>query len=942
MSQTKSQTKNSSTSAPVNRAGTARSGLAGFDFQADNRRFMAEHAAGATREARNQARAYGVSIVPADVAPEQVHWQVIGVRHLTGPENRRRHNAYIETLDEHGNRVQNPNLRIGWTWENKTDGPAEPKRLDKPTNEPATDIPLEKSMTVTLWLEGDGPSDQVQGLHTRHPDEDEGNTIGHHSYYIVFQRGRKQSVPDDLLNLDPVDADDTKGIDGNVDGANGTSSNNGHSSDNSGNGQTGSPGGAQRLGRGRLKMGQRRTLRAKEKIGIDANAPILPDGQIAARVIDPAIIADTGVGWVRLNFIRGPWRGPHDTTRHHGRTWLEAYRQIVAGLRGRGLQIYGLVGHEIVHDAPGDQFRHRVEGPLSNEWIGQYTETFAQVAELFHEDVAFFETFNEPDDWHDPHEQWKRNWIHPTWLAVMLQAIHDRVQAKPQLRDIRIISGPVEGFDVNDNAGVGYLEQVYHFGKERLGWDSAGKPIPFDGIGYHLYIAEGERSNVGSALRQKYQNYMSQMRGLIQREDPGKPIFVSEIGWRNDGGLEHLQQEALVATVDAITEDDGVALGFWFCTQDFPGKPYGIYQEHGLSPTHRNRCYGELQQQCARTVNGATVTTTAAAPKETSDKEVIQPVGAPQLDHATYVQESDRIKDYTVFDAGAPFEQQWSMTNSGSTTWGPGYQLRHVDGFRLGAPLAVPVPACAPGQRVAIPVPFVAPHEPGSYMSTWQLANAGGQPFGQRVWTVISVSVEEGFVEMPGAAPRGMEREPTGRGAEQTLSRSPQPMSPIPGRPLAEADPELYAAWRDHMRRGFENNQTMFEQVLAGFMNPYWTTVWMYRILFGVGVAAFVVAAVMAYSGLGATTTAIFGGLSVVSFVGYFLSRPLQALEENLQFITWLGVIYNSYWTRLAYTSDLETVQAELEDATNDTIRKINQLMDKHTERNADRPIIGR
>ena len=178
--------------------------------------------------------------------------------------------------------------------------------------------------------------------------------------------------------------------------------------------------------------------------------------------------------------------------------------------------------------------------------------------------------------------------------------------------------------------------------------------------------------------------------------------------------------------------------------------------------------------------------------------------------------------------------------------------------------------------------------------------------------------------------------------AEDAVARSPMPESPVPGIPLMTADPELYAAWRDHMRRGFENNQTMFEQVLAGFMNPYWTTVWMYRILFGIGVTAFVVAALVALLTQGAVLTGIFGGLSVAAFLGYFLNRPLQALEENLQFITWLGVIYNSYWTRLAYTTDLETVQEELEATTNDTIAKIKELMDKHVERNASRPVIGR
>ncbi|MCB0123290.1 MAG: hypothetical protein KDE58_13640, partial [Caldilineaceae bacterium] len=810
--------------------------------------------------------------------------------------------------------------------------PADPKRLDKPANEPAADIPIEKTMTVTLWLEGDGPSDQVQGLHTRHDDEEEGNTRGHHSYYIVFQRGEKRTVAVDTTEESGDDGTDTDltGNNGNNGGHNGTHG-----------GPSDTPAGGSAVRSGKLKMGHRRSIRAKEKFGIDANAPVLADGRLAEQVANPRILAETGVGWVRLNFIHGPWHGPDDTTKHHGRTWLEAYRTIVRGLRNEGLQIYGLVGHEILNEAPGDQFRDGVDGPISNSWISKYADRFARVAELFHDDVAYFETFNEPDDWNDPERRWKRNWIHPTWLAVMLQAVHDRVRANSVLQEIKIITGPVEGFDVNDNAGVRYLEQVYHFGKQTLGWGRAETPIPFDGIGYHLYIAEGERHNVGAALREKYGRYMAEMRALIRREDPGTPVFVSEIGWRNDGGLDGQQRAALEATVDAIVDDDQVALGFWFCTQDFPGKPYGVYSAGGLSPTQRKPIHDALHQRCARQVDAAVAVTTKASTVAGTDSG-LHALGMPQPDVATYVPESDLIKDYTVLPAGLPFAQSWSMTNIGATTWGAGYKLLHVDGFRMGAPTAVAIPACAPGETVAVTVPFVAPQEAGTYMSTWQLCNADGQPFGQRVWTVINIAALRDFVAMPGATSRGMAHEPTARRGADALARAPIPISPVPGKPLSEADPELYAAWRDHMRRGFENNQTMFEQVLAGFMNPYWSTVWMYRILFGVGVTAFVVAVVMAYLGLGAPTTAIFGGLSVVSFIGYFLNRPLQALEENLQFITWLGVIYNSYWTRLAYTSDLTTVQAELEDATNDTIAKINELMDKHTERNANRPVIGR
>ena len=188
---------------------------------------------------------------------------------------------------------------------------------------------------------------------------------------------------------------------------------------------------------------------------------------------------------------------------------------------------------------------------------------------------------------------------------------------------------------------------------------------------------------------------------------------------------------------------------------------------------------------------------------------------------------------------------------------------------------------------------------------------------------------------MQTAVPRGLAPHTAPQGE---VPRAPMPTSPTPGVPLAKADPELYAVWREHIANGFRANDTMFQRVLDAFMNPYWSTVWMYRILFAVGVAAFVVAAAVALVQNNLATTLIFGGLSVAAFLGYFVSRPLQALEENLQFITWLGIIYNTYWSQLVQAQDPATYAQELDKATDTAISRIQTLMDKHTERSGARP----
>ncbi len=180
--------------------------------------------------------------------------------------------------------------------------------------------------------------------------------------------------------------------------------------------------------------------------------------------------------------------------------------------------------------------------------------------------------------------------------------------------------------------------------------------------------------------------------------------------------------------------------------------------------------------------------------------------------------------------------------------------------------------------------------------------------------------------------------------AFQRLRQSPTPdmTSHLPAPPalesLRELDPELYAAWRAHVLEGFEHNREMFQRLVEAFMGPYHTTVWLYRVTFGVGLAAFLVAAGLSIYTREAMFGLVFGGVGVATFLTFFLSRPLRALEENLNFITWLGVIYNTYWTRLVYAMNMDTVQTDLAAITEDFNRQIKELLDKNAAMNSNRP----
>jgi hypothetical protein len=160
-----------------------------------------------------------------------------------------------------------------------------------------------------------------------------------------------------------------------------------------------------------------------------------------------------------------------------------------------------------------------------------------------------------------------------------------------------------------------------------------------------------------------------------------------------------------------------------------------------------------------------------------------------------------------------------------------------------------------------------------------------------------------------------------------------------PGQPdLQRLDPELYQCWREQICRGFERNEVMFKGILDGFMQPYYTTIWMYRILFAVGVLSFLTAAGLSIWFGQAVFGLVFGGLSAVAFLAYFISKPLASLERNLNLITWLGIVYNTYWTRLLYALDLSTVQQDLKSATRDAIKDIERLLDKQGNGEAQPP----
>lgn len=130
----------------------------------------------------NDAAKYGVTIQPA-TGP--VAWHCIGVHHLTGAENKGNHHIFIDCLDEQDNVLRGlPRILV----QASPQSPVVAVVLDKGFMEPGTNVPVWASDTILCRVESGDGSDIISGLHTRHADEEPGNTWGHHSYYVVFRR----------------------------------------------------------------------------------------------------------------------------------------------------------------------------------------------------------------------------------------------------------------------------------------------------------------------------------------------------------------------------------------------------------------------------------------------------------------------------------------------------------------------------------------------------------------------------------------------------------------------------------------------------------------------------------------------------------------------------------------------------------------------------------
>lgn len=339
---------------------------------------------------------------------------------------------------------------------------------------------------------------------------------------------------------------------------------------------------------------------SQNEIGLDVGQPINPSTGDINWGADTAVVEQTCTPWVRVNFILGPWSSPSDPSLYSGRTWQQAYDEIINAYVAKGIQVYGLIGAE-AYTYPADTLE-QFPGPdsaSSVSWIQNYTANFVQIVDMFKDRVRVFESFNEPNNWTNS----PTAIVHEAWFALMLQEVYLNTKyynghnVDPAWQ-VTLVSGALFTFDLN--TGGQYINDTYWYGKNVFAWDwthqNAGA-YPLDGFGQHIYVAQGDSSAaiVSSAITNNLDGFWNGV--YVYEDDPNKQIWISEFGWETGVYGESFQAQNLTTGFNVLQADARVRLSLWFTQSDFPGGDWGLYYMGTYLPSEQKQSFAAFKSR---------------------------------------------------------------------------------------------------------------------------------------------------------------------------------------------------------------------------------------------------------------------------------------------------------------------------------------------------------
>jgi hypothetical protein len=371
--------------------------------------------------------------------------------------------------------------------------------------------------------------------------------------------------------------------------------------------------------------------------GLNCGAPILAATGAITGSTNPDVMKATGAGWVRVNFILGPWSAPTDATPRgpENLTWFQTYDRIVDGYVSRGVRVYGLIGAESVADA-------RRERLNTEEFTADLTANAVQIIGHYLGRVQVYEIFNEPNDWAGGTSAA----VEPRWLARYMESVYSAVKmaegraTDPAWQAITLVTGPLFTHDLD--LGGPYLTQVFNAGTQQWNWTAIRQQTgnyPFDGVGIHIYIAQGYEadSEVTRLCKRNLDSVYSALTALEGTQTP-KKMFLTEFGWNSFYTNEQVQAQKMDVAFDLLKADTRIAQAHWFTLTDWGDNKWGIYRAEPYIVENRKPAYDVFYRHAT---------------------------SGPPRDEATFTNAQIPV----WFEPGTAAGVQLTVRNIGTTTW---------------------------------------------------------------------------------------------------------------------------------------------------------------------------------------------------------------------------------------------------------------------------------
>ena len=322
--------------------------------------------------------------------------------------------------------------------------------------------------------------------------------------------------------------------------------------------------------------------------GLQPGAPMGDNGEIFFTNPVAAKIAESGAGWVRLNFRLGPNFKDWTETTTFGFSALSRYDSIIDNAVTNNLKVLGLLSNEAWNTTnfPGDWQANNAEvagGNGDNTYIQNFDTNAARVLiPHFAGKIDNWQVWNEPNA--------SPTSIYPSNFAWFLRRVY--VAARDSgVPNLMIVSGGLSSTHsqtsttlTSANTGADYLRDTYTQGKLHAGWEtikSTYGSYPLDVIGQHLYIDQWGRtkaSRIEKAVSLVHDAYVAGEGGSTS-----KTTHVTEMGWATNLVSERTQADNLSTAYTKLKQLAYTPRTYWFFLQDIPAASifYGLLRSDG-------------------------------------------------------------------------------------------------------------------------------------------------------------------------------------------------------------------------------------------------------------------------------------------------------------------------------------------------------------------------